>query len=65
MDNNLTPKNTQQKDTIFDNKGTLVAVALVIIALSFGVIALFNMGSSSEYQGMIKKVEEQTQKLAN
>mgnify|MGYP001573602303 CR=1 FL=1 len=67
MDNllpvNNEPSKTEPKDSIFSNKGTLLAILLVLVALGFGIFALFNLGSSSEYQGMIKKVEQQTQKL--
>ncbi|OGJ42612.1 hypothetical protein A3B60_00825 [Candidatus Peregrinibacteria bacterium RIFCSPLOWO2_01_FULL_39_12] len=45
------------------NKGLIIAVAVVILVVGIGVSAIFGFSSSSQYQGMIKKVKEETEVL--
>ncbi|OGJ42696.1 hypothetical protein A3I58_00290 [Candidatus Peregrinibacteria bacterium RIFCSPLOWO2_02_FULL_39_10] len=45
------------------NKGLILAVAVVILVVGIGVSAIFGFSSSSQYQGMIKKVKEETEVL--
>lgn len=42
--------------------GVVIAMIVVVIAIAFGITTLFG-ASSSQYQGFIKKVETQTEKL--
>mgnify|MGYP001615355241 FL=1 len=45
------------------NKGLLIAIAVVIVVIGIGVSAIFGFSSSNQYQGMIKKVKEETEVL--
>lgn len=56
---------SQPKATLLGsvNKGVLVAVIISFIALVIGIIAIFSLGSSQEYQGFLQKVETETQQL--
>ncbi len=47
----------------FRSKGIIIAVIIVIIAAVVGVSALIGLGSTSQYQGYIKKIEDQTNDL--
>ena len=50
---------------ISGNKGLIISVAAVLIAAIIGFIALSSSNSGAQYQGMIEKVEKQTQELQN
>ncbi len=43
------------------NKGLVGIIAIAIIAVIVGFSALTSLGDTSQYQGLIKKVEQQTQ----
>lgn len=45
------------------NKGLIIAMAVVILVVGIGLSAIFGFSSSSQYQGMIKKVKEETEVL--
>ncbi len=49
--------------SIFSSKGVLLAIGIVLVALIIGVSALLSFKSKDSYQGMIKKIEEQTTEL--
>lgn len=55
-----TPTNTS---IFFGNKGMLIAAAAVIVLVIIGFSALIGFNSTSQYKGMIQKVEQETQAL--
>lgn len=64
--NSVTSQNSAVLNTIYSetsNKTLIIAVAVVIVAVGFGIFALLSHNSSSKYQGMIQKIEEQTVEL--
>jgi cell division protein FtsL len=48
---------------ISGNKGLIIAIIVVVLAAIIGFIALTNFGTTKEYQGLIEKVEQQTEDL--
>lgn len=46
------------------NKALLFGTVVAIIALLFGMISLFSLSSTSQYQGLIKQVESTTQTMS-
>ncbi len=54
-----------KKPELLQSKGFIIAMIFVGIAVVVALYALFNMNSASDYQGLIKKVETQTQQLQN
>jgi hypothetical protein len=47
----------------FKSKGIIIAVIIVIVAAVIGFSALIGLGSTSQYQGYIKQIEDQTADL--
>lgn len=47
------------------SKGLIIGIIVAIIAIVFGMMALFNYNSSSKYQGMIQKIQSETKELQN
>lgn len=47
------------------NKGLMIAILIGIVAVTVGASALLAFNSANQYEGMIKKVETQTQQLKN
>ncbi len=45
------------------SRGVIIAIVIGIIALVIGVSALMKYGSTSEYQGYLKKIDQQTEEL--
>lgn len=45
------------------SKGVIIAIIIGIIAIVIGVSALLKHGSTSEYQGYLKKIDQQTEEL--
>jgi len=45
------------------SKGIITAIIIGIIAIVIGISALLKYGSTSEYQGYLKKIEQQTEEL--
>lgn len=43
--------------------GLVIAVAIGFIALVVGIIAVFNSGSSQQFQGFMKNIESETEQL--
>ena len=41
----------------------MIAVIIVIVAIIIGISALMGLGSTGQYQGYIKKIEQQTEDL--
>lgn len=61
---NLHPDSNQPNQSVFNgNKGLLIAIVLGVIAAVVGVSAFLNSGSGNQYEGLIKKVESETQQL--
>lgn len=54
-----------KKPDLFSSKGFVIAMVFVGLAVIVAIYALFNINSASNYQGLIKKVETQTQELQN
>lgn len=54
-----------KKPLLFSSKGFIIASVFVLLAVIVAVGALFSFNSASDYQGLIKKVESQTQELQN
>ncbi|MFC1616335.1 hypothetical protein ACFL21_04290 [Patescibacteria group bacterium] len=46
------------------SKGLIIAIIIVIIVAIIGIVAMMGSGSSESYQGMIKKVEQETTKVS-
>ncbi|MDX9971056.1 MAG: hypothetical protein RBS56_04095 [Candidatus Gracilibacteria bacterium] len=46
------------------NKALLFAAFVAIIGVVFGLISLFSLSSTSQYQGLIKQVENTTQTMS-
>lgn len=59
------PDNTVAENPSFlsANKGLIMAAAAVILVVVIGLSAIFGFSSSNQYQGMIKKVKEETEVL--
>lgn len=59
------PDNTAPEKPSFlsANKGLIMAAAAVILVVGIGLSAIFGFSSSNQYQGMIKKVKEETEVL--
>lgn len=53
------PKN-KTLSFLLNNKGLLLAIIVVIIVAIIGISSLFDFGSTSQYQGLIQKVEQET-----
>jgi len=49
--------------TIRNNKGIIIAAITVLVAAIVGITAMMGSSSSEQYQGMIQKIEQQTQDL--
>lgn len=45
------------------NKGIMIAVAVVMVVGFIAVTAFFSLDSTDQYQGLIQKVQEETQNL--
>jgi hypothetical protein len=45
------------------NKALLFGTLVAIIAIIFGLVSLFSLSSTSQYQGLIKQVESTTQSM--
>lgn len=54
-----------KKTELFSSKGFIIAMVFVALAVVVALYSLFNINSASNYQGLIKKVENQTQELQN
>jgi cytoskeletal protein RodZ len=61
LNNNLNAESRSQ--LLSGSKGIVIAVIVGIIALLVGISALFGYKSTDQYQGFIKKVENQTESL--
>jgi len=46
--------------SLFRNRGMLIAAIIGLIVLIIGVSSLFSIGNKSQYQGLIKQIEEST-----
>lgn len=53
----------QSPQLLAGSKGVIIAIIIGIIAIVIGVSALIGFKSSNQYQGYLKKVEQQTQDL--
>lgn len=63
---NIHPDNSYAMVSILSgNKGVAIAVAVVVIIAIIGISALISFNSTSQYEGMLKKVELQTEQLRN
>lgn len=61
---NLHPDSNQSNQSVFNgNKGLLIAIVLGVVAAVVGVSAFLNSGSGNQYEGLIRKVESETQQL--
>lgn len=49
---------------LLGNKALLFASVVAIIAIVFGLISVFSLSSTSQYQGLIKQVESTTQTMS-
>jgi len=58
-----TSKTKQGIAMIKGNKGLFIAIIVVIIIAIVGVSALIGLNSSSQYQGLIQKLEQETAKI--
>ena len=56
-------KTTQKLNFFLGNKGLLIAVIVVILATIIAVFSLGSLGNTSQYQGLIKKVETETSQM--
>lgn len=45
------------------SKGIMIAIIIGIIAIVIGISALLKYGSTNEYQGYLKKIDQQTEEL--
>lgn len=54
---------SQSPQLLSGSKGVVIAVIIGLIAIVIGVSALIGFKSSNQYQGYLKKVEQQTQEL--
>jgi uncharacterized protein YxeA len=45
------------------SRGVVIAIIIGIIALVIGVSALLKSGSTDQYQGYLKKIDQQTEEL--
>lgn len=60
---NKTNGETQRSQLLAGSKGVIIAVIIGIIAVVIGVSALIGFKSSNQYQGYLKKIEQQTENL--
>ncbi len=47
------------------SKGVIIAVIFGLIAIAIGFSAVIGFKSANQYQGFIKKIEQQTEELKN
>ena len=60
----LHPDTQTPSNSIFNgNKGLILAIAIALIVTIIGFSAFMALNSGDQYQGLIKKVENQTEKL--
>lgn len=59
----LHPDSEQSSSLINGNKGLIIAAIVVIIAVGIGIFSFINSSSSAKFQGMIKKVQTETQNI--
>lgn len=57
------PENTTGSSFISTNKGLVLAVSIGLALVVVGIMALLNMNSSQQYQGLIQNVQNQTKML--
>ena len=57
-----TPESEKMK-TMEGNKGLLLAIVVGVIVVAIGASALIGFKSSTQYQGLTKKIEVQTETL--
>ncbi len=54
----------EEKQSIFSgSKGVVIAIIIGLVALAIGISAVIGFKSANQYQGFIKKIEDQTQEL--
>lgn len=60
-----TPENEKMKkmEAMGGNKGLFLAIVVGVIVVAIGASALIGFKSSTQYQGLIKKIETQTEDL--
>jgi cytoskeletal protein RodZ len=56
-------KSSPTTQILAGSKGLIIAVIIAIIAIVIGFSALFGYKSADQYQGYLKKVEDQTEDL--
>lgn len=61
----LNPDNNQPSGLINGNKGLIIAVILVVVALLVGFFTFINSPSTGKFQGLIMKVQTANQRLKN
>lgn len=61
---NLKPSEPQSPSPFpFRSKGVIIAIIIVVVAIVIGVSALIGVGSTSQYQGYIRQIEDTTSDL--
>lgn len=62
----LTPPASEPPRSIFSgNKGLIIAVAVVLLAVVIGFSVFVGFDASEQYKGMINKVKTETETLEN
>jgi hypothetical protein len=61
----IKPENSQapEEKKFQLTKGIVISGVIVIVIAILGISAIFSIGESSEYQGLIKKVQQQTTEM--